>query len=154
VARIVKQCQELPGYELFQYLDENGQQWSVESADVNEYLRAATGQDFTAKDFRTWGGTVEAVRAFYEVGPAESEKQADKNIVQAIKRVSTQLGNTATICRKYYVHPAVIEAYRDHSLFADWDEVAGQAAAEEEALRLEEKSVWSWLSYAATWNKK
>jgi DNA topoisomerase-1 len=108
VARIVKQCQELPGYELFQYLDEGGQQRTVDSADVNEYLRAATGQDFTAKDFRTWGGTVEAVRAFYEVGSAESEKQADKNIVQTMKRVSAQLGNTATICRKYYVHPAVI----------------------------------------------
>jgi DNA topoisomerase I len=116
VALIVKRCQEIPGQELFQYLDDEGQRRSIDSADVNEYLRQVAGQDFTSKDFRTWNGTVLAVRALQTCGAGESAAQAKKAVVEAIKTVAAQLGNTPAICRKCYVHPAVIEAYLEGSL--------------------------------------
>jgi DNA topoisomerase-1 len=111
LAKVVKSCQELPGQELFQYLDENGEQRSVESADVNAYLRDIAGEDFSAKDFRTWAGTLLAVQELAALGPADSEAQARKNIVQAITSVASRLGNTPAVCRSCYVHPVVIEAY-------------------------------------------
>lgn len=118
LAALVKRCQDLPGQRLFQYVDELGQCCqAVTSGDVNTYLRLAAGQDFSAKDFRTWGGTVLAAFELYQLGPAEDEKQADKNIVGVIKTVSDVLGNTPAVCRKYYIHPAVLEAYHDASLF-------------------------------------
>jgi len=116
LARIVKRCQDIPGHELFQYLDEEGQSHTVDSADVNDYLREISGQDFTAKDFRTWGGTVYAVRVLRELDEFGSETQAKKNIMQASKFAAKQLGNTPTICRKCYVHPAVLDAYLNRSL--------------------------------------
>ena len=116
LARIVKRCQDIPGHELFQYLDEEGQSHTVDSANVNDYLREISGQDFTAKDFRTWGGTVYAVHVLRDLGEFGSETQAKKNIVQAIKFAAEQLGNTPTICRKCYVHPAVLDAYLNRSL--------------------------------------
>jgi DNA topoisomerase-1 len=111
LALIVKRCQEIPGQELFRYLDDEGHRRTIDSADVNEYLRQATGQDFTSKDFRTWNGTVLAVRALQTCGVGKSAAQAKKAVVEAIKTVAAQLGNTPAICRKCYVHPAVIEAY-------------------------------------------
>jgi DNA topoisomerase-1 len=111
LARIVRRCQDLPGYELFEYLDEEGQPRGIDSADVNEYLRAISGEDFTAKDFRTWSGTVLASMALREFEEAESEAQAKKNVVAAIKEVAQRLGNTPAVCRKCYVHPAVLECY-------------------------------------------
>jgi DNA topoisomerase-1 len=117
LARIVKQCRDIPGYELFQYFDEAGDVCDVTSADVNDYIREITGEDFTAKDFRTWGGTGLATLAFEEIGAAETQADAKKNIVEAIKRVSNRLGNRPATCRKYYVHPAILEAYSDGSLF-------------------------------------
>ena len=111
LARIVKQCSDLPGYELFQYVDEDGARHSIDSSDVNEYLREITGQHFTAKDFRTWAGTVLACDLLRELGPFESATQAKKNVVEAIKKVAAKLGNTPAVCRKCYVHPAVLEAY-------------------------------------------
>ena len=105
LARIVKRCQDIPGYELFQYLDENGKRRKIDSSDVNEYLRRISGHDFTAKDFRTWAGTVLALSALKEAGVSNSARQAKKNIVEAIKIVADQLGNTPAICRKCYVHP-------------------------------------------------
>jgi DNA topoisomerase-1 len=111
LALIVKRCQDIPGQELFQYRDDEGQRRTIDSADVNEYLRQASGQDFTSKDFRTWNGTVLAVRALQTCGVGESAVQAKKAVVEAIKTVAAQLGNTPAICRKCYVHPAVIEAY-------------------------------------------
>ena len=117
LARIVKQCQELPGYELFQYVTETGERRAVDAADVNAYLRETTGQDFTAKDFRTWFGTVLAVREFCSAGPCRSRTTAKRTIVSALKRVAQRLGNRAATCRKYYVHPAVIGAYSDGALF-------------------------------------
>lgn len=117
LARMVRRCQELPGQRLFQYIGENGEFQVVTSSDVNRYLRGLTGQDFTAKDFRTWGATVLCLQELQRLGPAETEKQAQKNVVQAIKTVASALVNTPTICRKYYVHPAIIQAYLDGSLF-------------------------------------
>jgi DNA topoisomerase-1 len=117
LARLVKQCQELPGQRLFQYLDENGQPQAVGSSDVNWYLKELTSTEVTAKDFRTWGGTVTALRLLHELGPCEHEKQLKRNVCATIKKVARTLGNTPTVCRNYYVHPLVIDAYSDHSLF-------------------------------------
>lgn len=111
LARIVKQCQELPGQELFQYLDDDGKRRDVKSEDVNEYLREVTGADFTAKDFRTWAGTVLAAMALQEFEKFDSQAQAKKNVVRAVEKVAERLGNTPTVCRKGYVHPAILESY-------------------------------------------
>jgi DNA topoisomerase-1 len=111
IAKIVKQCQDIPGYELFQYVDQDGSPHSIDSADVNEYLRSITDQPFTAKDFRTWAGTVLACALLREATTFDSQTQAKKNVVQAVKQVADQLGNTPSVCRKCYVHPAVIESY-------------------------------------------
>ena len=116
LARIVKRCQDVPGQELFQYIDEKGDHHTIDSADVNEYLRRIAGQEFTAKDFRTWAGTVLAARALQEFEAFDTKAQAKHNVVRAIERVAKRLGNTKTICRKCYVHPAVIAAYLDGSL--------------------------------------
>jgi DNA topoisomerase-1 len=116
LARIVKQCRDLPGQRLFQYLDDEGVRQSVSSEDVNAYLREIGGEDFTAKDFRTWGGTVLALSALLETGRGETEREASKAVVEAIKRVAGELGNRPAICRKYYVHPAVIDAFLEGSL--------------------------------------
>lgn len=116
VALIVKRCQELPGHELFQYLDDGGERQTVESTDINAYLRRVTGQDFTAKDFRTWAGTVVAARTLRELGGYTSEAQAKRNVVEAVKEASVALGNTPTICRKCYVHPGVIDSYLNGAL--------------------------------------
>ena len=111
IAKIVQRCQDIPGYELFQYVDKEGTQHSIDSADVNEYLRDISGQDFTAKDFRTWAGTVLACELLYEFEAFDSETQAKRNVVQAIKSVAARLGNTPSVCRKCYVHPAVLDSY-------------------------------------------
>lgn len=116
LARIVRSCQELPGHTLFQYIDDNGNAQMIGSGDVNDYLREITGEDFTAKDYRTWGGTVLAVKALMAVGPCQSEKEAKKNIAGAVKQVAAELGNTTTICRKYYIHPAVLSCYQEGTL--------------------------------------
>ena len=111
LARIIQRCQDLPGTELFQYLDANGKRHTIASDDVNAHLREITRRDVTAKDFRTWGGTMAAAMALRATGPAASQREAERNIVAAIDLVSHRLGNTRAVCRKYYVHPALIEAY-------------------------------------------
>jgi DNA topoisomerase-1 len=116
LARIIARTRDLPGQDLFQYLDDDGEQHTVGSADVNDYLRAITGEEYTAKDFRTWSGTVLAALALQEFEKFDSEAQAKKNIVRAIESVAEKLGNTPTICRKCYVHPAVIDAYLDGTI--------------------------------------
>jgi DNA topoisomerase-1 len=113
----VRECQELPGYELFHYVNDGGERRSVDAADVNAYLRETTGQDFTAKDFRTWCGTVLAVREFSAAGPSANPTAAKQTVVAVVKSVAGQLGNRPATCRKYYVHPAIIDAYADGSLF-------------------------------------
>ncbi|HET7609708.1 MAG TPA: DNA topoisomerase IB [Gammaproteobacteria bacterium] len=116
LARIVHACRDLPGQELFQYLDEAGDVCDVGSGDVNDYLRAISGQDFTAKDFRTWAGTALAAQALQEIQDFDTAAAAKRNVTKAIERVAERLGNTQAICRKSYVHPAIIEAYMDRSL--------------------------------------
>jgi DNA topoisomerase-1 len=111
IARIVQRCQELPGWELFKYIDDEGRKQSVEAADINDYLRQITGREVTAKDFRTWAGTMLAAEALRVMGPAPSKKQAEKNIVAAVDRTKEKLGNTRAVCRKYYIHPVLIESY-------------------------------------------
>jgi DNA topoisomerase-1 len=110
IARIVKRCQEISGQQLFQYI-EDGEQKSVTSTDVNEYLRSIAGEEFSAKDFRTWSGTVQAAIELQTFEQFESETQGKKNIVEAIKRVAQNLGNTPAICRKCYIHPYILESY-------------------------------------------
>jgi DNA topoisomerase-1 len=116
LAKIVRNCQDLPGYELFQYEGDDGEYHSVESSDVNEYLREISGSDFSAKDFRTWAGTVIATIALREAGAADSDQEAKRNISDAVSKAADQLGNTPAVCRKCYVHPDVIDAYLDGSL--------------------------------------
>ncbi len=111
LARIVARCSELPGHELFQYIDDEGVTCTVESSDVNAYIKEISGGDFTAKDFRTWVGTVSAVRALREQAPAASGNDVNKQLVAAVKLVADRLGNTAAVCRKSYIHPAVIDAW-------------------------------------------
>ena len=111
LARIVLRCQALPGEELFQYVDDDGQRQVISSEDVNRYLQNIAGQEFTAKDFRTWRGTMQAIAALSEIGAWTSQRQAKSNILRAIDRVSEQLNNTRAVCRKYYVHPAIFETY-------------------------------------------
>jgi DNA topoisomerase-1 len=116
VARIVKQCRDLPGQELFQYRDTRGAVVDVGSADINAYLQDVTGENFTSKDFRTWAGTVLAAKLLRDCEAADSEARARKNIVDAIDQVAKRLGNTRAVCRKSYVHPAVIDAYLDGAM--------------------------------------
>ena len=118
IAKIVRKCQELPGQELFQFVDDQGAVHDIGYADVNEYLRAISGQDFTAKDFRTWAGTALAAQALQEFEDFDSNAAAKRNITAAIERVAKRLGNTKAVCRKCYIHPAVIDAYMDRSLIA------------------------------------
>jgi len=114
--RAINACRDIPGYELFQYLDADGQRQTIDSADVNDYLRAISGEDFTTKDFRTWAGTVLATRALQEFEAFDTATQAKNNIVRAIEIVAERLGNTRSVCRKCYVHPAVIDSYMDGTL--------------------------------------
>ena len=113
LARIVRRCQDLPGQELFQYVDDEGQRQTIDSADVNAYLREIAGEEFTAKDFRTWAGTVLAALALAEVASFTTPREARRNITRAVESVASRLGNTPAISRRCYVHPAVIEAYMD-----------------------------------------
>jgi DNA topoisomerase-1 len=119
VAKIIRACQELPGQELLQYVDEQGDCQDVTSADVNAYLREITGAEITAKDFRTWAGTVLAALALRELETFDSAAKAKKNIRTAIERVASRLGNTPTVCRKCYVHPALIDSYLEGSLLLE-----------------------------------
>jgi DNA topoisomerase-1 len=116
LAQIVRMCKDVPGQELFQYVDADGGRHPITSGDVNDYLHAITGEDFTAKDFRTWGGTLLAIMAFRECEPCETFNQAKKQVTATIKQVAEKLGNTPAVCRKYYVHPLVIDAYQDGTL--------------------------------------
>jgi DNA topoisomerase I len=118
VAQIVRRCRDIPGHELFQYIDEDGDRQTIGSGDVNEYLRAVSGDDFTAKDFRTWAGTVLAALALKEFETFDSQTEAKKNVVRAIEAVAERLGNTAAVCRKCYIHPTVVDAYLDGTLSA------------------------------------
>ena len=116
LARIVKNCRDLPGQELFQYVDEDGERHAVDSADVNEYLREITGEEITAKDFRTWAGTHLAAEALREFELFDTEAKRKKAIVQAVEKVAKHLGNTPAICRRCYIHPAILDGYLEGTL--------------------------------------
>ncbi len=111
IARIVQRCQELPGEELLQYLDDAGNRQIVQAEDVNAYLREITGEEITAKDFRTWAGTMLAAESLRAMGPARTRRDAERNVVRAIDETAARLGNTRSVCRKYYIHPVLIAAY-------------------------------------------
>lgn len=126
LAKIVQNCKDIPGKELFQYYDQDGNRHGVDSGMVNAYIKEISGEDFTAKDFRTWAGTVNAFLAFKELGNGDSETEQKKNLVAAIDRVAKELGNTRAVCKKYYVHPLLISLYESKSLnkyFEDLDEI-------------------------------
>lgn len=116
LARMVKACRDIPGKELFQYLDSEGNRRAIDSGMVNRYIKDATGGDFSAKDFRTWAGTLDALRAFKALGQADTQNDCKKNIVAALDEVSKKLGNTRTVCKKYYVHPGIIKLYEEQTL--------------------------------------
>jgi DNA topoisomerase-1 len=116
IARIVQRCQELRGEELFKYLDDDGKRQSVQAEDVNAYLQEVTGRDITAKDFRTWAGTMIVAEALRKMGPAATRKEAERNIVAAVDITAKRLGNTRSVCRKYYIHPVLLEAYLEGSV--------------------------------------
>jgi DNA topoisomerase I len=143
VAKIISKCQDLPGQDLFQYVDEDGEIQEIRSQDVNNYLREITGEDFTARDFRTWGGTVLAAIALNAQGKFETKKQAKANIKTAISAVAELLRNTPAICRKCYVHPAVVEAYMDRTQIAGLNN-AGKGSKHAD-LRAAERAVAKFL---------
>jgi DNA topoisomerase-1 len=155
LAKVVRRCRDIPGQELFQYINEDGQRETIDSADVNAYLQEITGQQFTAKDFRTWAGTVLASLALQEFESFDSQAQAKKNVLRAIESVAERLGNTPTVCRKCYIHPAVLDSYLDGTMLEtlkqrtedDFTERDGELRPEEAAVlgllrrRLAEESV-------------
>jgi DNA topoisomerase-1 len=146
LSRIVKSCQELPGQELFQYVDGQGRRRAVTSSDVNDYLREVTGHGFTAKDFRTWAGTVLAAWALQELKPVRTRAEAKKNILRAVERVAGRLGNTVAICRKCYVHPVVFDAYLDGTLVETLQQrLDHEVRAGEDHLQREEMAVLALL---------
>jgi DNA topoisomerase-1 len=129
VARVLRRCEGLPGQHLFQYIDEDGEVDDVDSDDVNDYLREATGENFTAKDFRTWSGTVLAAWALEELGEAGSPTQAKRHVVRAVESVAKELGNTPAVSRSSYVHPQVIEAHLEGNLTRELGEKANRKVA-------------------------
>lgn len=141
LAKIVRACQDLPGEELFGYKDEDGNVHDVGSTDVNDYLRRVTGQDFTAKDFRTWAGTVLAAQALRELEAVDSDARRKKNVVAAIESVAKKLGNTRSVCRKCYVHPAILDSYLDGSFLKNLEARAKDLDSRLSHLRPEEAAV-------------
>lgn len=149
LARAVKRCRDVPGYELFQYFDDDGKRQRVDSGDVNQYLQKITGQPFTAKEFRTWTGTVEAAVALYEMGEAQSNTEAKRNVVRAVKQVAKKLGNRPATCRKYYIHPLIIEVYQSGRLIQQLNDAKSKNKAENDLLDLEERAVLILLDSAS-----
>jgi DNA topoisomerase-1 len=146
LARIIKNCQDLPGYELFQYIDEEGNRHAVDSADVNEYLREIAGEEVTAKDFRTWAGTHLAAEALREIEQFDTEAKRKKAVVQAVEKVAKHLGNTPAVCRRCYIHPAVLDGYLDGTLLRALSDQAGEYLRENlDGMSPEEAAVTAFL---------
>jgi DNA topoisomerase-1 len=141
LARLVKQCRDIPGKELFQYYDKEHQRHAISSGDVNTYLKNITGEDFTAKDFRTWAGSVSALYAFKEAGEFSSVSECRKKIVSVLDEVAVNLGNTRTVCKKYYVHPSVIKSYEDGTIYKYVAALDEQDQANAAELNLAEKAL-------------
>lgn len=140
LAALIQQCREIPGKELFQYSDDQDRWHSIGSGDVNQYIKEISGMDFTAKDFRTWAGTVTAFRSLRDLGEFETAAQAKSNILRAIDAVAENLGNTRAVCRKYYIHPAMLETYEKGTFFKKLPG-PGTVSEEPEGLSEDEKLV-------------
>ncbi|QQG47336.1 MAG: DNA topoisomerase IB [Candidatus Woesebacteria bacterium] len=134
IAKIIKECSQLPGYEIFQYFDEGGERHAINSEDVNEYLKSITGEYITAKDFRTWGATVLCATSLKEIGPSKGEIEEKKNISSAVKKVSSHLHNTAKVCKNYYIHPTVFETYQKNILVPHFNRIFGQKNSKNKGL--------------------
>jgi DNA topoisomerase I len=146
LARIIQRTRDLPGQDLFEYVDDDGETHTIDSSDVNDYLRQISGEDYTAKDFRTWSGTVLAAMALQEFEKFDSQAQAKKNVVRAIESVAERLGNTPSVCRKCYVHPAVLDAYLDGATMQVLRERAEEELSEDlPSLQPEEAAVLAML---------
>jgi DNA topoisomerase I len=151
LARALKACQDIPGKELFQYYDEEGKRKSIDSGMVNSYIKEATNGDFTAKDFRTWAGSLEVLHAFCQLGEAADIKECKKKTLEAIDQVSLRLGNTRTVCRKYYIHPGLIRLYEENKLLAHLRELEQLNEEEEKAaLTADEKVLMKILKKLVT----
>jgi DNA topoisomerase-1 len=147
LARIVKDCRDLPGYELFQYIDEEGNRHTIDSADVNDYLREISGEEITAKDFRTWAATNLAALALREFELFDTEAKKKRAVVRAVEKVAKHLGNTPAICRRCYIHPAIFDGYLDGTLLSTLKEQTRQYLAENvTGLSAEEAAVAAFLS--------
>lgn len=116
IAKTIKKCIELPGFEIFQFIDDEGNRHTIDSEDVNLFLKDVTGHDFSAKDFRTWGGSKLSAQNFYKLGLATDKKSNQKNILETVKKVASHLNNTVSVCRNYYIHPTVIQTYQTNVL--------------------------------------
>ena len=116
LANIVTRCRNIPGQQLFQYIDGEGKRHGIDSLEVNNYIRTISGGDYTSKDFRTWTGTVQCLLAFKEIGFGETKTQQKKNVVEALDKVAMALGNTRSVCKKHYVHPGILSDYETHKL--------------------------------------
>lgn len=146
IAKIVKACQELPGQNLFQYVGEDGEQYEVTSNDINSYLREVSGTDITAKDFRTWNGTVLAALALAEYEQVDSDAAAKRNVRAAIEAVAARLGNTPTVCRKCYIHPEIFDSYLSEELVLEArDAIEKELREDVSRLRPEEAVVLAFL---------
>jgi DNA topoisomerase-1 len=148
LARIVKRCQELPGQTLFQYVGDDKRRRVVSSADVNAYVREATGAEFTAKDFRTWAGTLLAVLALRDEAMPQSQRKTKTVVLRAVERVAAHLGNTPTVCRSCYIHPYVLECFADGTLAAK----LGKARLR--GLTQDESAVLGLLEHRTDWRKQ
>ncbi|AMR33329.1 DNA topoisomerase I [Mucilaginibacter sp. PAMC 26640] len=141
LAKLVKQCRDIPGKELFQYYNADGSRCTIGSGDINNYLKDITGEDFTAKDFRTWAGSVSALYAFKEAGEFDTITECRKKIVSVLDEVAINLGNTRTVCKKYYVHPTVIKSYEEGTIFKYIAELDESKDIKSSELNLAEKAL-------------
>ena len=150
LAKIIRQCSHIPGYELFQYIDHEGNHHALHSGDVNDYLQQITGEHFTAKDFRTWAGSVLACSLLEGFEPFTSEHQAKSNVVDAVRQVAEKLGNTPSVCRKCYIHPAVLVSYLSESSGATKRKVRATIRKQHAALHREEQALLNVLAHQTT----
>lgn len=141
LAKIILDCRDVPGRELFQYYDDEGNHHSIDSGTVNQYIKEISGADFTAKDFRTWSGTVHAFTALQKLGCCESKTEAKRKINEAIDFVSQQLGNTRAVCKSYYVHPLIISLYEENKIEKFFDAIDKTRVTPSEQMSREEKIV-------------
>jgi DNA topoisomerase-1 len=141
LANLVKQCRDIPGKDLFQYYNEDGERYTIGSGDINNYLKEITGEDFTAKDFRTWAGSVSALYAFKEAGEFDNITECRKKIVSVLDEVAVNLGNTRTVCKKYYVHPTVIKSYEEGTIFKYISELDEKQDIKSVELNIAEKAL-------------